>query len=562
MRRTTSIRFTRRGGQLGPRDANADPEVVEALLEGRADVLRPHIVLAEAGDSRAMLVARLERTRLPVRLGYRRLYSPTVRALNVVQGGALGASDDRALTLALGEAGRALREGEADVLRLRSLRVGSPLHRLATESASWATRGRTSRATPRWRLNLPATLDEILELQSSRTRANHRRTVRKLEQEYGERLGFHVYRDPADLPRVLRDCEAVSAKTYQRALGAGFADGAAERRLLELGAERGWLRAYVLSLDGEPRAFWVGNAYRRTFFTGPTGYDPALASARPGTYVLMRMLEDLCADPDVDEVDWGSGDSEYKQHFATHGFLEEDVLLFAPTVRGVRINLTRTALLSATGAARAVAEHVPALRDVKRHWRTRLARAPERSDDTQRKRRFTLPRVALLAALVPALLLGSVVAAAALDRPASTVHEELVVYAPRPVVWKLLTDFGHYDDWNPYITEATGSASNGAHVDLRTEPHGETAREMECDVVTVKHLRKLYWRCRDHAIPGLLDREHTFRLLPVAPGRDEVRLVYDGRWEGVLVPFTELGNRKAGYLRMLFALKLQAELSS
>jgi hypothetical protein len=84
---------------------------------------------------------------------------------------------------------------------------------------------------------------------------------------------------------------------------------------------------------------------------------------------------------------------------------------------------------------------------------------------------------------------------------------------------------------------------------------------MECDVVTVKHLRKLYWRCRDHAMPGLLDREHVFRLLPVAPGREEFRLVYDGRWEGVLVPFTELRNRKAGYLRMLLALKQRAELA-
>ena len=38
-----------------------------------------------------------------------------------------------------------------------------------------------------------------------------------------------------------------------------------------------------------------------------------------------------------------------------------------------------------------------------------------------------------------------------------------------------------------------------------------------------------------------------------------MRIVYDGRWEGVLVPFTELANRKAGYLSMIFALKRRAE---
>ncbi len=544
--------------ELGPRDANADPEVVLALLDTRADVLRPHIVLAEAGDERAMLVGRLERTRLPVRLGYLRLYAPSVRALNVVQGGALGSTGDDALTAALDETRRALRDREADVLRLRSVRVGGPLHRLATSGASWLTRGRTWKATPRWRLNLPATLDEILELQSSRTRGNHRRTVRKLEEEYGEQLSFDVYRDPGDLPRLLRDCEAVSAKTYQRALGAGFATERAERRLLELSAERGWLRGYVLSLHGEPRAFWVGNAYEGTFYTGPTGYDPALAASRPGTFVLMRMLEDLCGDPDVDEVDWGTGDSEYKRHFATHGWLEEDVLIFAPTVRGVRINLTRTALLSASGAIRGVAEHVPALRDVKRRWRSRLA-APRRV--REHRPIPHLARVAVVLALLPAMLVGSVVASAALDRPSTTVHDEMIVDAPRAVVWKLLTEFDDYDIWNPYITEADGSARRGSEIDLRTEPHGETAQEMECDVITVKHLRKLYWRCRDHAMPGLLDREHVFRLLPVAPDGKQVRVVYDGRWEGVLVPFTELANRKAGYLRMIFALKRRAELA-
>jgi hypothetical protein len=51
----------------------------------------------------------------------------------------------------------------------------------------------------------------------------------------------------------------------------------------------------------------------------------------------------------------------------------------------------------------------------------------------------------------------------------------------------------------------------------------------------------------------------VFRLLPVSPSGDRVRVVYDGRWEGVLVPFTELANRKAGYIEMILALKKRAE---
>ena len=153
-----------------------------------------------------------------------------------------------------------------------------------------------------------------------------------------------------------------------------------------------------------------------------------------------------------------------------------------------------------------------------------------------------------------------VVGATALDRPATTVHEETVVNAPRRVLWQLLTDFESYEAWNPYITHASGEARHGAQLDLRFHPLHEEPYQAKCDVITVKELRKIYWRCRDHGLPGLLDREHTFRLLPI--DGDRVRLVYDGRWEGVLVPLVDLDDRKGGYRRMVRALKERVERSS
>ena len=50
--------------------------------------------------------------------------------------------------------------------------------------------------------------------------------------------------------------------------------------------ERGWFRAYVLYLDGEPIAFWQGQAYNGVFSTGVPGFDPAYADLRVGNYVL------------------------------------------------------------------------------------------------------------------------------------------------------------------------------------------------------------------------------------------------------------------------------------
>lgn len=229
--------------RLGSADVNADLDYFLTVVETREGVLRPHVVLAEAdGVPRGLLVARLERMVLPIRFGYKQLYAPRLRALTVVQGGLLGASGDDVVEPLFEQARAALAGGEADVVRLRRLRVGSELHGLARSRASWLTREHHSRPSRRWRLRLPASLEEVLRAQSTRTRGNHRRYARKLEEEFGPRLSFEVYRDPTDLARAIRDTEAVAVKTYQHGLGAGFGTSDPEGRLLALAAERGWLR--------------------------------------------------------------------------------------------------------------------------------------------------------------------------------------------------------------------------------------------------------------------------------------------------------------------------------
>lgn len=363
-------------------DVNADLDYFLSAIETREEVVRPHVVSTEVdGAPHSLLVARLERVVLPVRFGYKQLYGPRLRTLTVVQGG-VRAPDDAHVEPLFDEVRAALADREADVIRLRLLRIGTKLHGLARTRASWLTRDHHSRPSRHWRLRLPGSLDEVLRAQSARTRANHRRYARKLEEELGPRLSCRVFRDPADLPQLIRDVEKVAVKTYQHRLGAGFGGDEADGRLLALAAERGWLRAYLLYVDGAPAAFWLGHAYRRTFFTGPTGYDPKLAHLRLGTYVLMKMIEDLCGDNDVDYVDYGFGEAEYKRHFGDESWLEEDVLVFAPTVRGVRVNLARAGLLTMADAFRRVSERTPFLRGVKRGWRIRLSSRGESAAET------------------------------------------------------------------------------------------------------------------------------------------------------------------------------------
>jgi CelD/BcsL family acetyltransferase involved in cellulose biosynthesis len=132
---------------------------------------------------------------------------------------------------------------------------------------------------------------------------------------------------------------------------------------------------YVLYLDGEAIAFWPGSAHGGTFHIGTPGYDPAYADYRIGTYLQMRMFEDLIADPDVRVVDYGQGDAEYKRRFGSESWDEADMHVFAPTPRALAINATRTAILAAAEGARAALRRAGVLERIKRGWRRRLARS-------------------------------------------------------------------------------------------------------------------------------------------------------------------------------------------
>ena len=62
------------------------------------------------------------------------------------------------------------------------------------------------------------------------------------------------------------------------------------------------------------------------------------------------MIEDACADPQIRELNFGTGDAEYKERFANAAVTTADVTLFAPLPRSAAIR-SLVALNAATSAA-------------------------------------------------------------------------------------------------------------------------------------------------------------------------------------------------------------------
>lgn len=355
----------------------ADLDYYLCVTETEPQVIRPHVLVVERdGHAEAMLLARLRTIELPCRFGYKTVYSPKLRAVSGVLGGMLGDVTPEHASAFVDELQATLRRGEADVAVLRHLPLESTLYHAAVERPPFFLRQKTTLPNRYWETTLPNSFDEFNRSRSKKTREGFRRYANRFVREYGERITIREFRRPDEIDQLFHDVDTVAARSWQRGLGVGFVDDDRTRARSRLALDRGWLRAWVLYVDERPVAFWMGDVYRGRFRSMIPGYDPEFAVHRVGNFVLMHMIEQLCADPDVRVLDFGFGDVEYKERLAERNWSAGDALIFAPTLKGIRVNLLRAALAGGNNTAMRLARSLGILGRVKRGWRDRFAHEP------------------------------------------------------------------------------------------------------------------------------------------------------------------------------------------
>jgi hypothetical protein len=133
---------------------------------------------------------------------------------------------------------------------------------------------------------------------------------------------------------------------------------------------------------------------------------------------------------------------------------------------------------------------------------------------------------------------------------------EIEINASPQRVWKILTDFDKYEQWNPFIHRIVGQAKEGSKIQIRIETPGGKNRKYEPTVTRVEESRELRWLGKSFLLMG----EHIFVIERLQPER--VRFVNREIFDGLLTSF--FGRRtdediRAGFEEMNKALKERAE---
>jgi len=346
---------------------NSDIDFFLAVNRLRPQILRPHVmVLYRDNHPEAMLVGRIVNERIAFKAGYKTIFSVRARVLSFAYGGSLGNLSPENSAAMVKEIARSMRRGEVEAVRLKDIPMESDFFLAAAQAGGLCDRFITP--NEHWRLNLPGDYAEFLKSRSPKIRQDIRRYARRFRDAYGSAIDIRCYRHGAELDRMCVDMETISAKTYHRGLGVGFADSAETRGLFTMTLDHGWQRSYVLYVRGTPCAFWEGLMYRQSFFPISTAYDPAFEEQRPGAFLLMHIIEQLCGER-VTQIDFGLGDASYKRWYSNQNWQEASLFIFAPSLKGLALFMLKTPLALVERTVRKSLEKAQLLQRVKTLWR-------------------------------------------------------------------------------------------------------------------------------------------------------------------------------------------------
>lgn len=185
-----------------------------------------------------------------------------------------------------------------------------------------------SRRTDFSAFELPSDVDAYMAMLSRNQRSQLRRNVKRVMAS-GQMI-VERCQDQSQLGKYLSTLYMLHLRRWEAKGSPGFVKRHPRQKdfydqFAPIALKNGWLRIYVLKVDGIAKATQIGYVYQDTYFQLQEGFDPDFVSGI-GNVLRMKVIEDCIAEG-VREYDFLGGHSEHKRRWGAKKRFGCDLLL-------------------------------------------------------------------------------------------------------------------------------------------------------------------------------------------------------------------------------------------
>jgi uncharacterized protein YndB with AHSA1/START domain len=143
---------------------------------------------------------------------------------------------------------------------------------------------------------------------------------------------------------------------------------------------------------------------------------------------------------------------------------------------------------------------------------------------------------------------------------AFVIDATLDIEAPAELVWRVITDFPRYAEWNPFLASCSSTLKPGDPIDLQVRLSASGTRAQREWILSHSPGREFSYRMKPAPLGALRSRRsHT--VTPLGPGRSRYESHFElGGWLQPLVRTLLGAQLERGFAGMTAGIKSQAEL--
>jgi len=137
---------------------------------------------------------------------------------------------------------------------------------------------------------------------------------------------------------------------------------------------------------------------------------------------------------------------------------------------------------------------------------------------------------------------------------------EIDIDASPEAIWRVLSDFGSYPEWNPFMRRMKGKMKKGEKLEAFLKPPKGKGMTIKPTVMEVVEGREFRWLGHLAGVNFLFNGEHYFKLKRLSD--DRTRLSHGEVFSGIMVPMLWKNlnsDTRAGFLKFNQAIKDRSE---